>query len=199
MKNSLSLTSSQEKESSWTNKNLLLSHARIALVSLFLGFGALSAPAQTTTADNTWAIEQITLEGTPQEDMKNLLEKYKVASVDDIWDMEFEDMSEMRYDLTVLLGKNPTWAYHLNPHVIQLRDELIDNLSLLLTTDETRDAFKKDVIEVTGRGTSLSEAEKELATNKAELAKTKEELARRKKKLAENIKIAKQFGIEIDE
>ena len=181
--------SGQEKPSSWWDSILSTSRTKIALVTLFvstLGWGIIQA--QTTSWEKSIKMEQITTISNPQEDMANLLKKYNVPSVDDIWEMSFNDMAKMRYDLTVLLGKNTTWAYHLDPHLVAVRDELIKNISVLLITEQERLTFKKDANEVIGRGITLDKAEKKLSENEKKLSENE-------KKLSENEKIARQFGI----
>ena len=115
--------------------------------------------------------------------MKSLLDKYKVPSVDDMWDMSFKDMASMRYDLTDLLDKNMNGAYQLHTQVVQLRDELVKNISMLLKPEQKK-LFEKDVAVVINRGISISEAEKSLAKEKASLAEAKASLAKAKASLA---------------
>ena len=101
-----------------------------------------------------------------------------------MWDMSFKDMASMRYDLTDLLDKNMNGAYQLHTQVVQLRDELVKNISMLLKPEQKK-LFEKDVAVVINRGISISEAEKGLAKEKASLAKAKASLAKEQASLAE--------------
>ena len=108
-----------------------------------------------------------------------------------MWDMSFKDMASMRYDLTDLLDKNMNGAYQLHTQVVQLRDELVKNISMLLKPEQKK-LFEKDVAVVINRGISISEAEKGLAKAKASLAKEQASLAELEKELVEIRKIAKR-------
>ena len=150
--------------------------------------------AQTTVAQNE-KIEQIQLTNDPQAkaDMKALLAKYNVPSINDIWELDVTVMVKMRNDLCVYLDANTRGTYRLDTDVVALRDELGKQLASEIADTEKKKNFKEiftkvqqGAIKLAQTDEKLTKAQNELAKNKDELAKNKDELAKNKDELAKN-------------
>ena len=150
--------------------------------------------AQTTVAQNE-KIEQIQLTNDPQAkaDMKALLAKYNVPSINDIWELDVTVMVKMRNDLCVYLDANTRGTYRLDTDVVALRDELGKQLASEIPDTEKKKNFKEiftkvqqGAIKLAQTDEKLTKAQNELAKNKDELAKNKDELAKNKDELAKN-------------
>lgn len=97
---------------------------------------------------NTAKIEQIQLTNDPQAkaDMKALLAKYNVPSINDIWELDVTVMVKMRNDLCVYLDANTRGTYRLDTDVVALRDELGKQLASEIPDTEKKKTSKKSLL-----------------------------------------------------
>ncbi len=162
--------------------------------------------AQTTVAQNE-KIEQIQLTNDPQAkaDMKALLAKYNVPSINDIWELDVTVMVKMRNDLCIYLDANTRGTYQLDTDVVALRNELGKQLASEIPDTEKKKNFKEIfakvqqwAIKLAKTDEKLAKTDEKLAKSKDELAKSKDELAKSKDELEEIKKVAKQYGIKTD-
>ena len=213
----------------WIYKNNLLSFKVIhlkyiyfksfsfLLVFLMMFIGDISFAQNANTAK----IEQMQLTNDPQAkaDMKALLAKYNVPSINDIWELDVTVMVKMRNDLCVYLDANTRGTYRLDTDVVALRDELGKQLASEIPDTEKKKNFKEIFAKVQQWAIKLAKTDEklaktdeklaktdeklakskdELAKSKDELAKSKDELAKSKDELEEIKKVAKQYGIITD-
>ena len=172
------------------NKSLL-----IPLTALTVSIATPSF-AQTTVAQNE-KIEQIQLTNDPQAkaDMKALLAKYNVPSINDIWELDVTVMVKMRNDLCVYLDANTRGTYRLDTDVVALRDELGKQLASEIADTEKKKNFKEIFTKVQQGAIKLAQTDEKLTKAQNELAKNKDELAKEIAKWEELKKIAKMMGI----
>ena len=152
--------------------------------------------AQTTVAQNE-KIEQIQLTNDPQAkaDMKALLAKYNVPSINDIWELDVTVMVKMRNDLCVYLDANTRGTYRLDTDVVALRDELGKQLASEIPDTEKKKNFKEIFVKVQQWAIKLAQTDEKLAKTDEKLAKTDEKLAKEIAKWEELKKIAKMMGV----
>ena len=192
----------------WIYKNNLLSFKVIhlkyiyfksfsfLLVFLMMFIGDISFAQNANTAK----IEQIQLTNDPQAkaDMKALLAKYNVPSINDIWELDVTVMVKMRNDLCVYLDANTRGTYRLDTDVVALRDELGKQLASEIPDTEKKKHFKEIFAKVQQWAIKLAQTDEKLAKTDEKLAKSKDELAKSKDELEEIKKVAKQYGIKLD-
>ena len=152
--------------------------------------------AQTTVVQNE-KIEQIQLTNDPQAkaDMKALLAKYNVPSINDIWELDVTVMVKMRNDLCVYLDANTRGTYRLDTDVVALRDELGKQLASEIPDTEKKKNFKEIFAKVQQWAIKLAKTDEKLAKTDEKLAKTDEKLAKEIAKWEELKKIAKMMGV----
>ncbi|AKH33223.1 hypothetical protein XF24_00900 [candidate division SR1 bacterium Aalborg_AAW-1] len=169
------------RESLLTLKNSLNKSLLIPLTALTVSIATPSF-AQTTVAQNE-KIEQIQLTNDPQAkaDMKALLAKYNVPSINDIWELDVTLMVKMRNDLCVYLDANTRGTYRLDTDVVALRDELGKQLASEIPDSEKKKHFKEIFAKV--------------QQGAIKLAQTDEKLAKEIAKGEELKKIAKMMGV----
>ena len=182
----------------WIYKNNLLSFKVIhlkyiyfksfsfLLVFLMMFIGDISFAQNANTAK----IEQIQLTNDPQAkaDMKALLAKYNVPSINDIWELDVTVMVKMRNDLCVYLDANTRGTYRLDTDVVALRDELGKQLASEIPDTEKKKNFKEIFAKVQQWAIKLAKTDEKLA-------KTDEKLAKEIAKWEELKKIAKMMGV----
>ncbi len=175
----------------WIYKNNLLSFKVIhlkyiyfksfsfLLVFLMMFIGDISFAQNANTAK----IEQIQLTNDPQAkaDMKALLAKYNVPSINDIWELDVTVMVKMRNDLCIYLDANTRGTYRLDTDVVALRDELGKQLASEIPDTEKKKHFKEIFAKVQQWAIKL--------------AQTDEKLAKEIAKWEELKKIAKMMGV----
>ena len=132
---------------------------------------------------DTTTIEKIQLTNDPQAkaDMKALLAKYNVPSINDIWELDVIVMVKMRNDLCVYLDANTRGTYRLDTDVVALRDELGKQLASEIPDAEKKKNFKEIFAKVQQWAIKL--------------AQTDEKLAKEIAKWEELKKIAKMMGV----
>ncbi len=189
----------------WIYKNNLLSFKVIhlkyiyfksfsfLLVFLMMFIGDISFAQNANTAK----IEQIQLTNDPQAkaDMKALLAKYNVPSINDIWELDVTVMVKMRNDLCVYLDANTRGTYRLDTDVVALRDELGKQLASEIPDTEKKKNFKEIFAKVQQWAIKLAKTDEKLAKTDEKLAKTDEKLAKEIAKWEELKKIAKMMGV----
>ena len=183
------------RESLLTLKNSLNKSLLIPLTALTVSIATPSF-AQTTVAQNE-KIEQIQLTNDPQAkaDMKALLAKYNVPSINDIWELDVTVMVKMRNDLCVYLDANTRGTYRLDTDVVALRDELGKQLASEIPDTEKKKNFKEIFAKVQQWAIKLAQTDEKLAKTDEKLAKTDEKLAKEIVKWEELKKIAKMMGV----
>lgn len=170
-------------------KNRLIETACKLFICLAPLFSFSYAFAQNTILhSNSIEQAQLTNDPTAKNDMKILMSKYMVSSIDDIWELDIQIMVKMWNDLCRYLDANTRGSYWLDADVVALRDELGKQLAAEIPDAEKKKNFKEIF-------TKVQQGAIKLAQTDEKLAKTDEKLAKEIAKGEELKKIAKMMGI----